>query len=369
MGKFITYVGLDVHKNSIDIALADEGRDNEVRYYGTINGDLDSLDKVLRKLVSRGNTLCFAYEAGPCGYEIYRHLTRQGYDCMVVAPSLIPKRSGNRIKNDRRDAEMLARLHRAGELSPVYVPRIEDEAMRDLCRARIDAKNAERKARQQLNAFLLRSGFRYSGKTLWSLAHWRWISDIKMPHPAQQITLQEYVDTVRSCIERVERITDQIRQLAADWRLGPVVDAFQALRGVSLVVAATTVAELGDLSRFDNPRHLMAYLGLVPSEHSSGESTQRGGITKTGNGHARRMLVEAAWSYRLPARVSRRLRDRQHNLPQAVWEIAWKAQLRLCARYKRLVTKGKQTQVAVTAIARELAAFMWAIAQVVPVAA
>lgn len=189
-----------------------------------------------------------------------------------------------------------------------------------------------------------------------------------MQHPAQQITLQEYVDTVRSCIERVERITDQIRQLAADWRLGPVVDAFQALRGVSLVVAATTVAELGDLSRFDNPRHLMAYLGLVPSEHSSGETTQRGGITKTGNGHARRMLVEAAWSYRLPARVSRRLRDRQHNLPQAVWEIAWKAQLRLCARYRRLVAKGKQTQVAITAIARELAAFMWAIAQVVPVA-
>lgn len=284
----------------------------------------------------------------------------------MVAPSLIPKRSGNRIKNDRRDAEMLARLHRAGELSPVYVPRIEDEAMRDLCRARIDSKNAERKARQQLNAFLLRSGFRYSGKTLWSLAHWRWISDIKMPHPAQQITLQEYVDTVRSCIERVERITEQIRHLAANWRLGPVVDAFQALRGVSLVVAATTVAELGDLSRFDNPRHLMAYLGLVPSEHSSGESTQRGGITKTGNGHARRMLVEAAWSYRLPARVSRRLRDRQHNLPQTVWEIAWKAQLRLCARYRRLVAKGKQTQVAITAIARELAAFMWAIAQVVP---
>lgn len=369
MGNSITYVGLDVHKNSIDVAMADEGRDNEVRYYGTINGDLDSLDKVVRKLVSRGNTLRFVYEAGPCGYEIYRHLSRQGYDCMVVAPSLIPKRSGNRIKNDRRDAEMLARLHRAGELSPVYVPRIEDEAMRDLCRARIDSKNAERKARQQLNAFLLRSGFRYSGKTLWSLAHWRWISDIKVPHPAQQITLQEYVDTVRSCIERVERITDQIRQLAADWRLGPVVDAFQALRGVSLVVAATTVAELGDLSRFDNPRHLMAYLGLVPSEHSSGESTQRGGITKTGNGHARRMLVEAAWSYRLPARVSRRLRDRQHNLPQAVWEIAWKAQLRLCARYRGLVSKGKQTQVAITAIARELAAFMWAIAQTVPIAA
>lgn len=369
MEKSITFVGLDVHKNSIDIALADGGRDKEVRHYGTIGGDLTALDKAIRKLVSKGNALRFVYEAGPCGYEIYRHLTRQGFDCIVVAPSLIPKKSGNRIKNDRRDAEMLARLHRAGELTPVYVPRIEDEAMRDLCRARIDAKNAERKARQQLNSFLLRSGFRYSGRTLWSLAHQRWISDIRMPHPAQQITLQEYVDTVRSCSERVERITEQIRQLATQWRLGPVVEALQALRGVSLVVATTTVAELGDLSRFDHPRYLMAYLGLVPSEHSSGESTMRGGITKTGNGHARRMLVEAAWSYRLPARVSRRLRDRQQNLPQAVWEIAWKAQLRLCARYRRLVAKGKKTQVAITAIARELAAFMWAIVKVVPAAA
>lgn len=369
MEKLITYVGLDVHKNSIEIALADWGRDNEVRHYGSVGGDLLSLDKVVRRLVSQGRELHFVYEAGPCGYEIYRHLARQGFDCIVVAPSLIPKKSGNRIKNDRRDAEMLARLHRAGELTPVYVPHVEDEAMRDLSRAREDAKSAERKARQQLNSFLLRSGFRYSGKTLWSLAHWRWISDIRMPHPAQQITLQEYVDAVRTCSERIERLTEQIRQLVAQWRLGPVVEALQALRGVSLVVAVTTVAELGDLSRFDHPRQLMAYLGLVPSEHSSGESTKRGGITKTGNGHARRMLVEAAWSYRLPARVSRRLRDRQQSLPQPVWEIAWKAQLRLCARYRRLLAKGKQTQVVVTAIARELAAFMWAIARTVPVPA
>lgn len=369
MEKLITYVGLDVHKNSIEIALADWGRDNEVRHYGSVGGDLLSLDKVVRRLVSQGRELHFVYEAGPCGYEIYRHLARQGFDCIVVAPSLIPKKSGNRIKNDRRDAEMLARLHRAGELTPVYVPHVEDEAMRDLSRAREDAKSAERKARQQLNSFLLRSGFRYSGKTLWSLAHWRWISDIRMPHPAQQITLQEYVDAVRTCSERIERLTEQIRQLVAQWRLGPVVEALQALRGVSLIVAVTTVAELGDLSRFDHPRQLMAYLGLVPSEHSSGESTKRGGITKTGNGHARRMLVEAAWSYRLPARVSRRLRDRQQSLPQPVWEIAWKAQLRLCARYRRLLAKGKQTQVVVTAIARELAAFMWAIARTVPVPA
>jgi transposase len=366
MTNTITFIGLDVHKNSISIALATTGHDNEVRYYGMINSDLASLDKVVRKLVSRGTTLSFVYEAGPCGYKIYRHLTQKGYDCAVVAPSLIPRKSGNRIKNDRRDAEMLARLHRAGELTPVYVPCLEDEAMRDLCRARIDSKSAERKARQQLGAFLLRSGFRYTGKTNWSKAHWNWIADIKMPHPAQQITLQEYIDAVRSCTERVERMTNQIRQLAKQWRMGPVVQAIQALRGVSLIVATTTISELGDLTRFDNPRQLMAYLGLVPSEHSSGETVKRGGITKTGNGNARRMLVESAWSYRLPARVSRRLRERQQNVPQAVWEIAWKAQLRLCARYRRLMAKGKRSQIVITAIAREISAFMWAIARVIP---
>jgi transposase len=369
MEKSIMYVGLDVHKNTIDVALADGGRRDEVRHYGMISGDVASVDKLVRKLVSLGRTLRFVYEAGPCGYEIYRHLTRQGYDCVVAAPSLIPKKSGDRIKNDRRDSIMLARLHRAGELTPVYVPRSEDEAMRDLCRAREDAKRAERKVRQQLNAFLLRNGFRYTGKSLWSLAHWRWISDIKMAHAAQQFTLQEYVDAVRSGTERIERITGQIRELVGQWRLGPVVEALQALRGVSLVVAVTVIAELGDLSRFDHPSKLMAYLGLIPSEYSSGEKTQRGGITKTGNGHVRRMLTEAAWSYRLPARVSRRLLDRQQGLSQKVREIAWKAQVRLCSRYRRLVAKGKRTQVAITAVARELAAFIWAIARTVEIAA
>lgn len=369
MKNCITYVGLDVHKNSISIALADGGCDSEVRPYGTISSDLESLSKVARKLVSRSREPRFVYEAGPCGYEIYRHLKGQKIECIVAAPSLIPKKSGERIKNDRRDARMLARLYRAGELTPVYVPSSEDEAMRDLSRAREDAKRAERKARQQLGGFLLRHGFRYSGLRQWTLTHWRWISDIKMAHEAQQFTLQEYVDAVRSSIERVERITEQIRLLVGKWRLAPVVEALQALRGVSLIVAVTIVAELGDLSRFDSPRQVMAYLGLVPSEHSSGESIKRGPITKTGNAHARQMLTEAAWSYRMPARVGRRLLDRQKTLPEKVWQIAWKAQVRLCARYGRLFARGKPTQVVVTAIARELSAFMWAIARTVKVSA
>jgi transposase len=353
---------MDVHKNSIEIAIAQQGRKGEVRSYGKINGTLTALDKLVRKLVSSGTRLHFVYEAGPCGYQIYRHLTAKGFDCTVAAPSRIPRASGDRIKNDRRDAIMLARLHRAGELTPSYVPSAEDEAMRDLTRAREDAKSDEKKSKQRLLSFLLRSGHKYTGGSPWSKAHMRWLSDIKMPHRCQQIVFQEYIDTLSQCSARVQRLTEQIRQLVPQWRLHPVVQALQSLRGVSLIVAATTVAELGDLKRFKSPVELMSYLGLVPSEHSSGDQTKRGAITKTGNTHVRRVLVEAAWAYRLRARVSRALLKRQEGLPQRICDISWKAQVRLCSRYRRLWAKGKAKQVIVTAIARELCGFIWAIA-------
>jgi transposase len=362
MSKNITIVGLDVHKDSIEIATADNFGQQEVRCYGRIGGDLASLDKAIRRLRSRGAELHFVYEAGPCGYKIYRHLTKRGFSCAVVAPSLVPKRSGVRIKTDRRDAETLARLYRAGELTSVFVPREEDEAMRDLCRAREDAVKAQRVARQQLTAFLLRHGLDYSGKSHWKRSHMLWLSEIKMEHPAQQITLQEYIHTVQECSERVNRLTRQIEELLPNWVMEPLVKAYQALRGVALIVAVTTVAEVGDLSRFENPGQLMAYLGLVPSEHSSGNSIRRGGITKTGNGHVRRVLIQAAQTYSSPARVTRHLLKRQEGLSREIRKISWDAQVRLCYKFRKMRAIGKPRNLVVAAIARELCGFMWAIA-------
>jgi len=368
VNKSIITVGLDAHKDSIEIVTADSSGTQEVRHYGKIGGTMAALDKATRKLQSAGAELRFVYEAGPCGYEIYRRLTKQGFQCAVVAPSMIPKKSGSRIKTDRRDAEALARLHRAGELTPIYVPREDDEAMRDLSRAREDASKAQRTARQRLGAMMLRHGYRYPGKKPWTPVHMRWLSDIAMQHPAQQIALQEYIHAVIECTTRVDRLTEQILTLLPVWRMVPVVKAIQALRGVAPIVAVTTVAEIGDLSRFENPRQLMAYLGLVPSEYSSGSSVSRGSITKTGNGHVRRVLVEAAHTYRHPARVSRILLKRQEGLPKHICDIAWKAQVRLCGRYRKLMAKGKLKNKVVTAIARELSGFIWAIAKEVPVA-
>jgi len=364
----IKFVGMDVHKKTITIAILNKGRQEQPRIYGSINNEPDALDKFCRKMVSTSSQLNFVYEAGPCGYGIYRHLTGNGFNCIVAAPSMIPKKSGDRIKNDSRDAKTLARLHRADELTAVYVPDEQDEAMRDLSRAREDAVIATRKSKQRLKAFLLRNGIVYTGKSQWSKAYFNWLSDIAMPYISQQVALQEYINTVHESLKRIERLTDQIRLAVPNWRLAPIVLALQAARGVSLIVAVTLLAEIGDLTRFDKPSQLMAYLGLVPSEHSTGLTIKRGSITKTGNGHARKALVEAAWAYRMQARVSRTLLKRQHGLPDRVCQIAWKAQLRLCNRFRRLTAQGKTKQIVVTAIARELSAFLWAIAkQVRPV--
>jgi transposase len=369
MKKIVKYVGLDVHKDSITIAIADQGRDGDVRIYGKIINDFDQIDKVMRKLISKNAKLRCAYEAGPCGYPLYRHLKHKEIDCIVVAPALIPKKSGERVKNDRRDAKKLATLHRSGELTAVYVPDQEDEAIRDLVRTRADIQKALRKVKQQINAFLLRHGISYSGKTKWSKAHLAWLTTIKMAHPAQQIAFTEYLDAMQNHDARVTRINKQLEAFCVTWRLRAVVQALQSMRGISLINAVTVVAELGDLNRFDKPSQLMAYLGLVPSEHSSGNSIKKGAITKTGNTHARRALIESAQAYRLPARKSATIRKRQRGVSEKVIAVAWDAQLRLCHRYRYLKARGKNHNVAITAIARELAGFIWAIVRLVPLSA
>jgi len=363
------FIGLDVHSKTISVAIADEGRKGEVRHYGTIENTTEAIDKVIKSLTADGNELRFIYEAGPSGFALYRYLAGNGFKCIVTAPGLIPKRSSVRIKNDRRDALTLARLYRAGELSGIYVPEPEDEAIRDLGRARDDARVAERKAKQRLNSFLLRNNLIYPGKTKWNRTYFNWLGSVGMKYPAQKVALQEYIEAVNECTGRVKRLSEQIGVAVEEWRMAPMVKALQALRGVSLICATITVAELGDLSRFNKPKELMAYLGLVPSEHSSGESIRRGGITKTGNSHARRVLVEGAWTYKHHARVTLPLIKRQRELPKSVCQISWKAQLRLCARYRKMMARKKPMQVVVIAIARELAAFMWAIAQEVKTAA
>lgn len=365
MGKGNMFVGLDVHKDSIDVCAAEEGRRAEVRHVGVIRGDLEALDKVLRTLRMSGRRLRVVYEAGPCGFGIYRHLTAQGDECVVVSPSHIPKRSGDRIKTDRRDANALARLHRAGELTAIHVPTADDEALRDLVRAREDAVGVSTQAKHRLKAFLLRQGRRYPGRAGWTLPYRRWLADLTFPSVPQHVALQEYRDTIDEAEARVDRLTDQLRQLVPTWRWCVVVDALQALRGVSFVTAAGLVAEVGDLRRFAHPRDLMAYLGLVPAEHSSGPSIRRGAITKAGNPHARHLLAEAAWAYQGRPHIGRIMLARQQHLPKAVRDIAWKAQLRLTGRFRHLVARGKAKPKVATAVARELTGFIWAIGQAV----
>lgn len=370
MNETITsYVGLDIHKDSIAVAVAEAGRSTP-RFIGTVPPDLATLCKALTRCTKRESTLV-VYEAGPCGYGWVRHLSAHGWHCEVISPAHITRKAAEKlIKTDRLDAVLLARESRAGNLVKVVVPDVRDEAMRDLARAREDALAARLRARLQLKALLLRHGRAYHGKCSWTQAHERHLAGIHFEHPAQQITFDEYRAAVKDADERVARLSAALLEQCEHWRMKAVVKALMCLRGLDVLAAIILIAELGDLNRFAHPRTLMKYLGLIPSEHSSGNSRRQGPITKAGNKHARRLLVEAAWTYRFNPRVSRPIEIRQQGQPKAIRDIAWKAQLRLAYRFKKLNAGRKMTQnKCCVAVARELCGFIWDIARHVKITA
>src|SRR3989454_2873645 len=355
------FVAFDTSKLRNAVAIADAGRGGEVRFLGEIENSGPATEKLVRKLAARYERLTFCYEAGPTGYGLYRQIEGLDHACIVVAPSLIPKKPGDRVKTNRRDAVNLVKLLRAGELTAVWVPDPRHEAMRDLTRARGAAVEDLRGKRQQVSSFLLRQGRHYSGQKTWTKTHLSWLASQKLEYPEQRIAFEEMLLAVRQAQERIERLEEAIRTAVPDWSLAELVTALMAMRGIDLISATAFLAEIGDLSRFQTPRELMAYLGLVPSEESTGDTIKRGPITKAGNRRARRILVECSWSYQHPPRVGKKKQEKVAAAPRAVREIAWKAQHRLYGRYRALIRRGKLKTVVVTAIARELAGFIWAV--------
>jgi len=360
----IRFLGLDVHADTIAVAVAEP--EGEVRSLGTIPNRMESIRKLVAKL-GPAKQLRACYEAGPCGYALYWQLTALGVACQVVAPTLVPVKPGDRVKTDRRDAAKLARCFRAGDLTAVWVPDADHEALRDLVRAREDARQDQLRARQRLSKFLLRHGRRppEEVRKSWTLKHMSWIkTQVHFEQPALEATLLDYVHEVEHMTERIQRLDQAIREAIqkAPPAMRAVVEALQALRGVAQLTAVTVVAELGSLSRFDSPRKLMSYSGLVSREYSSGNRVQRGAITKTGNAHLRRVIIESAWAYQHRPWVGGNLLKRQQGLDPEVKAIAWKAQHRLHSRYKKLAARGKNKPQIVTAVGRELLGFLWAIA-------
>lgn len=355
------YIGLDVHKDTVSIGWAKPTGDPE--FHGTCGSSNPNVERVLRRLArnvgAEFQRLKVAYEAGPTGFVLARHLMRLGLEVTVVAPSLIPQKSGERIKTDKRDALKLARLHRAGELKPIHIPDASDEAIRDVCRARTDATDDLRRTKARLSAFLLRNGHNYPGKSKWTQAHLRYLRELKLATPAHKIVLEEYLQAVDAGEDRIARLDRHMDALLETWDRKTEVAATMGLRGFQTCGAMIIASELGDLRRFEHPRSLMGFLGLVPGEYSTGSRRRQGSITKCGNAHARWMLVEAAWTYRHPPKVSKYLTQRQEGLAREVKELSWRAQNRLAHKYRKLRARGVHENKIVVAVARELAAFLW----------
>jgi len=357
------YIGLDVHKDTIAIAHTFSGSRKEAEYYGECGGSNLAIERVLRGLAKQFavklQQLKVCYEAGPTGFVLARRLIQLGIECTVMAPSKTERKPNEKIKTDKRDAKLIARSFRNGDITPVRIPPVLDEAVRDVCRARTDASDDLARSKQRLNSFLLRQGFRYSGKTNWTPAHMRYLRHLTLPNDAHKIVLEEYMQAIDTGIERVARLTDKLKELLKDWEWEPVVRALMACKGFQETAAMTVISELGDLRRFKHPRQLMAFLGLVPGEHSSGSKRRQGSITKCGNSHARWMLVESVQQYRKAPKVGPALTTRQQGQPKEVKELSWRMQNRLNKRYRTLRARGIRDAKCIVAIARELSAFIW----------
>ena len=357
------YIGLDVHKDSIAIAYTREGDRKDPTFHGSCGGSNLSAERALRKLARQLDVefkdLKVCYEAGPTGFVLARRLIHLGLDCVVMSPSKTERKPNEKIKTDKRDARKIAKLFRNGDITEVRIPPSLDEAVRDICRARTDATEDLSRAKQRLNAFLLRNGHRWTGKSRWTDAHMRYLRDLSMPNDYQRITLEEYIAAVDECTRRLERVTQRLKDILPDWEWEPMVRALMACKGFQEVAAMTIIAELGDLRRFSHPRKLMAFLGLVPGEDSSGPRRRQGAITKCGNSHARWMLVECSLHYRKAPKIGSALSKRQQGQNKEVKELAWRMQNRLHKRYVKLKARGKREQKAIVAIARELCAFIW----------
>ena len=362
------YIGIDAHKESNSLALAFAGKE-EPSFYGKISADLNRMIEAIRRIqkqhdIQKGE-VALCYEAGPTGFVLARRLIKLGYECIVVAPSKIPTQSGDRVKTDRRDARKLARLFRSGELSGIHIPSVEDEVIRDVCRGRTDAVDERSRTKKQLLSFMLRNGYRYKGTSHWTQTHMQYLRELVLADPAQKTILEEYLQRIDFAVQQVERIDDQMEKLLQTWSRKPMVDALMGFRGFKQTAAMVIVSEIGDFKRFKHPKQLMSYLGLTPSEDSSGGRRRQGGITKCGNGHARWMLVESAEHYRKPPKISLALSKRQEGLSREVRTISWHAQNRLNKRSFKLAMRRLHPNKIRVAIARELSSYIWDLAHIV----
>ena len=359
------YIGLDVHKEKTSVAIADPGANGEIRHHGEVATTQIALDRLIRRIARTREVplsrISVCYEAGGCGMWIARMLTKMKVPCTVIAPSLIPTKSGDHVKTDKKDAIKLARLHRAGELVSVFVPDETDEAVRDLCRARVDAIDDRRRAKTRLLALLRRLGFNYAGKTTWTEAHKRYLRHLSLPFPAHRVILEELIIQVDQLEARITRYENHMEHLYADWRHKPIVDAVMGLKGFQMIAAMMIVSEVGDFVRFTHPKQLMSYLGLTPGEYSSGGKSKRTGITKCGNSHARWILVECSTHYSKEARIGADLSKRQEQLPRWIREISWKAQNRLYLRSGSLRKRLMHHNKIKVSVARELCGVIWEI--------